>query len=103
RHGGGSSVAVITTGAASAGDLRAVSALRERVGLVVVVLVEGPGQGATTGGAAPFRSALPHQVRVVRIGPERRIGTAWHVDARLAAGGGRTAGGGGPVGARGPR
>jgi uncharacterized protein (DUF58 family) len=98
RHGGGSSVAVITTGGASAGDLRAISALRERVGLVVMVLVEGPGQAATTGGSAPLRPVLPHQVRVVRVGPERRISTAWNVDARPAAGGG-----GGPVGARGPR
>ena len=97
RHGGGSSVAVVTTGAATAGDLRAIAALRERVGLVVLVLVEGEGtaaggaagarvpRGAAGAGAPAFlRSAFAHQLRVVRIGADRTLVAAWATDACLS-------------------
>ena len=95
RHGPGSSVAVVTTAAATAGDLRALTGLGERVGLLVVVLVDT--EASAPAAATPARSAAGtpagmlgsnvlgrHQVRVVRIGPGRPLTTAWTADPRLA-------------------
>ena len=82
RHGPGSSVAVVTSSGATPGDLRAVARLGERVGLLVMVVVD------TDGPAVPGATALPtaalHQLRVVRVGPDRPLAAVWTSDPRLS-------------------
>ena len=85
RHGSGSAVAVVSSGALAAADVRAVARLRETVGVVVLVLVDRsayqPGVGPAPAPVAPAR--LP----VVRITAERPLPLAWGAVARLTPAG----------------
>jgi len=106
-HGAGASVAVVTTTAIGPAERAAVSGLRERAGLVVLVLIErladdgqevqGGGSGTAAGPAARAGrgqngiTAGPAGVfRVVTVSETRPLADAWSADPVLAGQGRRS-------------
>jgi uncharacterized protein (DUF58 family) len=83
--GSGSALAVVTTSSLGAADAASVGRLRDRAGLVVVVMVERDGTAGSSLASLSGRGGSG-LVRVVSVSPAHPLADAWQEDPVLALG-----------------